>query len=1741
MLSQTSEDIQESSTTTPNVEQGLENDIEKEITKLKYYLEETDELIESKDYGEMEAIEKRVTKISDNLKDLISRMEELKIDEGISPRTVRQWKKDVKAKHSHLISEAEKLRKEINREKRDVSDEFERRKLREDTERERLILRERHEQERQMWEEKMAAELRLTQEKLELEKTNKETYAKLPKLKISPFNGTYSDWVRFENMFVTQVEKKPISDEEKFGYLLEMVIPKIRDRISNLRPGTIGYRTAWERLKKEFGHTKAVVNAHMDAIINLSNVKGCNYERVLEFYESLSKNYDAIQTLGEGSNLQGFVMSTLNKVPQIKPDLVRSDDKWEDWSMEQLIDAVQQWLRRNNTGPSIETSKSKWDSKKPEKHWFASKGEKKTMSCTFCQGKHWGEACEAYDTLAIRKRFFVENRLCFNCGRKGHRESECRSRGCLKCKSRHHTSLCDKSQKKSNAVLEGYTPVNEATSLPAIVPVQIHGVTLWSYLDTGSGRNFISSEAVRKLKLKPLRHETRQIVTVNGMKKQSMPVFKLHIRSLNGEVQEEIDVAGANMRDFTTVKRPDLKDLKDKYEHMRDKLFYYTPNGEYPIHLILGDATYCKIKTAEIFKGSPDDPVVEGTTFGWVVHGGSHSNQCLFVQDSSDYEKLYSLDVLGVEDRGENDQKDVHTEFRENITRKSDGRYEVNIPWIPGSQLKDDNETQSRKRLQNVERKLRNNEHLQTEYTEIIKEQLDKGIIEKVPLQPTGERVYYLPHKPVVRQDATTTKVRMVFDGSSKAHPLTSSINDCMYTGPALQPLLWDILVRARMSPDLLLGDIAKAFLQVSLKKEDRDAFRFLFNVNGVEEQYRFTRLPFGAEASPFILNATLQHHYDNQPSLYDETLEDLKGNTYVDNLMKTGSGVEELKKFKKEATEILESAQFPLHKWESNLTVLESENMPNPTKILGHIWDKKKDTLLISMEKYPKEKPVTKKTILSHLGSLYDPLGIASPTLAEGKRIYRDACDEKKGWNTEVSSALQKQWFKWTEQLCNVKIPRSIIHKHNKVIAIHLHLFADASMLACSTVAIVVAELDIGLVKGLLTSKSRISKRNTSIARLELISGHMAANMIKNVNLALERWPIRSCTVWMDSMVALYWISNPGKSWKVFVANRVRKIAESTANMEIEWKYCPTERNLADLGSRGASLAKMEKGNWFTGPEWLLHQNEWPEQPNLKTSSVTTYAEVCNEEKLEKGMTFYQKESNDEWDCLIERNSYWYTLRVTAWCLRFVNNCLSCKAGRKKQRGPLITDEVSKAKERWIIREQKTVPETLETPGWRLIKDETGVLKCIGRIPGYNPIYLEDGLFASKLIRHTHEEIRHLGIANTMSTLRENWWIPRLRSLVKKVIKQCNTCKVFATKPYKAPETAPLPNFRVEASRPYQTTGVDFAGPLWYAKNKQEREKAYILVFTCATSRAVHLEVTKTQTADEFQGKLNSFITRRTRPEQLISDNAAVFQTTAKWIKNIRKSEKLQNYLAKQEIYWRFNLARSPWWGGIYERLIKDIKKTFYKTLGRTHLNFEQLQTVVMDIERYLNNRPLTYAEVDGEQQVLTPNVLMWGQNAYIIEDIETEEDELTKLHRRLKMARQHAWSRWEHEYIHSLMEVHRHNKTHSESLPDIGDIVLVLGDGKNRGEWRKAKILSHIKGKDGVVRGVKLLHHGNQIQRPLQLICPLEIKCSQISEVRREESKEKIEEKEVKREKRKAAKVAEKRIKAQARAENN
>ena len=219
--------------------------------------------------------------------------------------------------------------------------------------------------------------------------------------------------------------------------------------------------------------------------------------------------------------------------------------------------------------------------------------------------------------------------------------------------------------------------------------------------------------------------------------------------------------------------------------------------------------------------------------------------------------------------------------------------------------------------------------------------------------------------------------------------------------------------------------------------------------------------------------------------------------------------------------------------------------NNTSNTKILGLGWNKAFDTLFVIITTY-QQKATTKRNIFSYVASIYDPLGFISLSHISGKAIYRVLCDEKVPWDAEVSVGLKRKIEKWVRDINNMKteLPRSIPLAQDSITAIDLHVFADTSIVAnCTAVYAVVYQPNL-VSQGLVTSKSRISKHNVTVPRLELISTHMGANLVQNVKSELESQNVRSVTGWTDSTVVLYWLNEKG-NFKQFVGNRVNKIRE--------------------------------------------------------------------------------------------------------------------------------------------------------------------------------------------------------------------------------------------------------------------------------------------------------------------------------------------------------------------------------------------------------------------------------------------------------------------------------------------------------------------------------------------------------------------------------------------------------------------
>ena len=261
--------------------------------------------------------------------------------------------------------------------------------------------------------------------------------------------------------------------------------------------------------------------------------------------------------------------------------------------------------------------------------------------------------------------------------------------------------------------------------------------------------------------------------------------------------------------------------------------------------------------------------------------GQEFDHNCMMLTQTShtDYEELCRLDVLGLADTAEHDQQMVYNEFKEQLIRSKEGWYETGLPWRGNHPLLPPNKQGSLRRLSNLTRKLER-QGITAEYEQIIKDQKDQGIIEPAPAEPMGQE-FYIPHKPVIRAEVESTKLRVVYDASARANPNAPSLNECLYPGPALQNKLWDVLVRQRFYPVALCGDLQKAFLQIRIKEQERDALRFHWRINEHSdvETYRFTRALFGLTSSPFLLGGVIEQHLesweDKMPEIFSRVAQE--------------------------------------------------------------------------------------------------------------------------------------------------------------------------------------------------------------------------------------------------------------------------------------------------------------------------------------------------------------------------------------------------------------------------------------------------------------------------------------------------------------------------------------------------------------------------------------------------------------------------------------------------------------------------------------------------------------------------------------------------------------------------------------------------------------------------------------------------------------------------------------------------
>ena len=269
----------------------------------------------------------------------------------------------------------------------------------------------------------------------------------------------------------------------------------------------------------------------------------------------------------------------------------------------------------------------------------------------------------------------------------------------------------------------------------------------------------------------------------------------------------------------------------------------------------------------------------------------------------------------------------------------------------------------------------------------------------------------------------------------------------------------------------------------------------------------------------------------------------------------------------------------------------------------------------------------------------------------------------------------------------------------------------------------------------------------------------------------------------------------------------------------------------------------------------------------------------------------------------------------------------------------------------------------------------------------------------------------------------------------MRQVISRCVVCRPHEGLPFEGPPPPPLPAFRVNEAPPFTYSAVDFAGPLYLKKIPDSVErKVWVCLFMCCVTRAVHLELVSELSTLAFIRCLKRFTARRGFPKRMVSDNAKTFKAAAKAIQCMLEHPDVKNYLLNLSMEWTFNLEKAPWWGGLFERLVKSTKRCLRKMIGQARLSFDELHTAVVEVKAILNSRPLSYVSRDDCEEPLTPSHLIVGRRLWSLpddlthsEDAEDPDFELSDevLQRRAKYLNSvinHFWHRWSREYLLEL-----------------------------------------------------------------------------------------------------------------------
>lgn len=1609
----------------------------------------------------------------------------------------------------------------------------------------------------------------------------------LPKVNIPEFTGNYQDWTNFYDLFKSLVhENVKLTNVQKMHYLKTALKGDAQHLLKHFSITEANYTPAWNMLIARYKNNRLIINSHLKTLVSQPKLlkESATGLRLL-----LDTTTECIQAL---SNLE-VPTEHWNAIIVYLIEQRMDSDSFKAWEQSRekpnevpTFDEISKFLEaRFRTLEMISESSEKSSSIKPGRN--IQSFHTSTDECSVCNGPHRISQCPQFDKMTTdSRRHFVEAQsLCFNCLGSDHLANRCRSKfTCNVCHKKHHSKL----HKKTESTVKPFTTAGqsakttktsdpratEQTSSPsavvmhtiqpnrscsqemvilatALVNIETSSgtMTLRALIDQGSQASFITEEAVQLLKLKKTRlHtsitglDTNRTGTSNSFVSFNM---KSH-RSSNFEL-----MVTAHVMPTITQLLPSQRLPESNWNHLR-KITLADPQFSVPgkVDILLGADVFSNIIMKGLRRGKAYEPVAQQTTLGWIISGRSSQSSIPFHTTVQTFHNCCEINHLikrfwEIEEVAPERHLSVEDKICEDIyvqthIREESGRYKVSLPFIDSTQMKlGHSRSNAVNTLLQMEKRFEKNPQLAKDYSAVMSDYISSDhmiLIESSDfnLSSSHNNQYYLPHHGVVKEESTSTKLRVVFDASRKSSN-GESLNDKLLVGPTIQEDLISIMLRWRKHQIAFTGDIEKMYRQIRISDRDSDYQRIVWRSSPLMplEDYKLQTVTFGVSSAPFLAIRTLRQLATDESTTYPQAAEIALQDFYVDDLMSGCDTIPEAKEAQNQLMQMLRSGGFELKKWSSNSDELMTNlpathrrntqplsiNFDDVIKTLGIYWHPHQDLFRFKVNLTPSNNLTpTKRILLSDVAKLFDPLGWLAPSVILAKIMFQKLWLLGISWDEKLPADICEEWIHFRNNLQlieQIRIPRWI--RYQPTTTIQLHGFCDASSLAYAAVIYARVHTSDGYQTELVISKGRVAPIKTiSVPRLELCGAVLLAKLYRNVKKALRIDDI-PFYAWTDSTVVLAWIHKHPSHWKVFVANRITEVLEVTQSTQ--WRHVPSGENPADCATRGVAPEDLYKHHlWWNGPAWLNEEeSSWPILKNA--SSLKTDMEV-RKQTVTSNFTLTIPEPLNDFSTKTK------TVRVFAYMRRFIFN------SRKENRSIRLSGHLQVSELQGSLRgiillvqrsvfsfdikhliDNKDVHSKSKLSSLNPILDSFGLVRVGGRLQKSNlsfnekhPIILpHNHHFTTLLIREAHELTLHGGAQMTVAYLRRNYWIINARNTVRNIIHRCIRCYKYSTET-RQQLMGNLPTPRTNPSRPFTHTGVDYAGPIQVRVSKGRGNKAYkgyLAIFVCLSTKAIHIEVVSDMTTDTFLAALRRFTARRGLCSDLYSDCGSNFIGGKSVLKTDfdkavhEAQEGMDVLLAKDGINWHFIPPASPNFGGLWEAGVKSIKYHLKRIVGESTLTYEELTTVINQIEACLNSRPLVPTSCDPtDLTALTPaHFLVGGALTTLPEPslINTYVPPLKRWKLVQKMY-QDFWAIWSSEYLSRLQQ--RPKWIQRSRNLQINELVLIKDNRLPPSKWLLGRILEVHPGDDGLVRVVSVkCSNGTTMKRPVSKISSLPI----------------------------------------------